>query len=273
MDNLDEIFDEDTLVQKEAKELTWGRGILLGVIFLGFQFLVAIPLAFTGMTDIGLALTLILSYIGTIYIGSRWIGMPNLKDKGIGFDVISLVAAFILLMAVKMAVGIPMEFIPGYEAAIEGYLETFGSIGICTMIIAATLGPIAEEVIFRGIIQRGMMNLYSPKFSIIVSSLIFGVIHFIPIQVVSAFFIGIVLAWIYYKTKSLWLPILLHIVNNSIAFLFIDDIGDVSESMIRYQIDSDIGAWGIAIGGAIIAYLLYKYLDKRWQVDTEFIGA
>ena len=71
MENLDDIFDGNTPKLEEDRGLTWGQGILLGVIFLGLQGIAAIPLAFTGMTDIGMATTLILSYIGTIYIGSR----------------------------------------------------------------------------------------------------------------------------------------------------------------------------------------------------------
>jgi membrane protease YdiL (CAAX protease family) len=84
------------------------------------------------------------------------------------------------------------------------------------MIITAVIcAPIFEEIIFRGIIQKGLMNKgVEPKMAIVFASVIFGAVHGNPWQFVGAVLLGCVLGLVYYKTKSLLLPMLLHGFNN-----------------------------------------------------------
>ena len=53
----------------------------------------------------------------------------------------------------------------------------------------------------------------------LLSSLFFGVIHLQPQLVVNAFFVGLILAYIYIRTDSLWPAMILHAVNNGVAYL------------------------------------------------------
>ena len=68
----------------------------------------------------------------------------------------------------------------------------------------AIIGPVLEEILFRGAI-------------ILISALLFGVFHINPAQILPAFLIGILLAWTYYKTGSLIPCILMHVLNNSLS--------------------------------------------------------
>ncbi|MDL2265813.1 CPBP family intramembrane metalloprotease [Parabacteroides sp. OttesenSCG-928-G21] len=81
----------------------------------------------------------------------------------------------------------------------------------------AIVGPIAEEFLFRGAIMRALMKQFSPTKAIVISALIFGIIHLNPAQVLFAFLLGLIFGWIYYKTGSLIPVILMHIVNNSFS--------------------------------------------------------
>ena len=76
------------------------------------------------------------------------------------------------------------------------------------------IGPILEELICRGIILKGLLTRYSPKWAIIISTIIFGLLHEFPLQMCGAFLIGLFLGWIYYKTKSIGTVILLHSFAN-----------------------------------------------------------
>lgn len=76
------------------------------------------------------------------------------------------------------------------------------------------IGPILEEIIYRGIILKGLLTSHSPKFAILASSIIFAVSHGKPIQILGALVIGLFLGWIYYKTKSLGTTIILHFTAN-----------------------------------------------------------
>jgi uncharacterized protein len=81
-----------------------------------------------------------------------------------------------------------------------------------TLVVVA---PLSEELIFRGIILNRWAQKWSLPTSLIMTSLLFGFLHVNPIGL-SMF--GLVLALLYLKTKTLWVPIAAHAVNNFIAF-------------------------------------------------------
>lgn len=84
-----------------------------------------------------------------------------------------------------------------------------------TVVIAA---PVFEEMIFRGVLLKSMLQRYSPGKAIFWSSFIFGVIHLNPWQFLGALVIGMIIGWTYWKTDSLWPCIFLHLVNNLYGF-------------------------------------------------------
>lgn len=90
----------------------------------------------------------------------------------------------------------------------ESMNNVWGIIAIC---LAA---PIAEELLFRGAIQGALQKTMKPKWAIFVSAMIFGVIHFNPVQMFGAFIMGLVLGWLYYRTGSVWPGIVTHAINN-----------------------------------------------------------
>lgn len=81
----------------------------------------------------------------------------------------------------------------------------------------AIVGPVLEELLFRGAITKALLQQYNPTKAILISALLFGVFHINPAQILPAFLIGILLAWTYYKTGSLIPCILMHILNNSLS--------------------------------------------------------
>jgi len=84
----------------------------------------------------------------------------------------------------------------------------------------AIVGPILEEMLFRGAITSVLLKAYTPKKAIIYSALIFGIFHINPAQILTAFLLGLLLAWLFYKTHSLIPGILIHILNNSLSVYF-----------------------------------------------------
>lgn len=127
------------------------------------------------------------------------------------------------------------------------------------MIITAVIcAPIFEEIIFRGIIQKGLMNKgVEPWKAIIFASVIFGLVHGNPWQLVGAVLLGCVLGLVYYKTKSLLLPMLLHGFNNLCSTILI--IYTKNES---FSDAFKISEWTIfAIG--IVLFSLFCYLFTR----------
>lgn len=81
----------------------------------------------------------------------------------------------------------------------------------------SVLGPVLEELLFRGAITKELLRRYSPAKAILFSGLIFGIFHLNPAQIIGACLFGFLLAWLYYKTRSLMACILIHIMNNGLA--------------------------------------------------------
>lgn len=102
--------------------------------------------------------------------------------------------------------------------ALQGIMSAFP---ILMVIYAMLIGPILEELLFRGL----FMNLFfvnNPYLSIISSSIIFGAMHTStdPIYLFSKIALGAVLGFVYFKTKNIKANIAVHIFNNVSALFF-----------------------------------------------------
>lgn len=87
-------------------------------------------------------------------------------------------------------------------------------------ILTTVMAPLAEELFFRGFLYGGLRK-YGVPIAAIVSGLLFGAVHIggSPIGfLVPLAALGIILALLYERTGSLYPPIALHALNNSIAF-------------------------------------------------------
>jgi membrane protease YdiL (CAAX protease family) len=92
---------------------------------------------------------------------------------------------------------------------------------IISIIMVGIIPAFTEEMFFRGILLGGFKENYSERKAIVMSALLFGLIHLNPWQFLSAFIIGLFSAWICIKTKSLVLSIYIHGFNNILAVLLL----------------------------------------------------
>ncbi len=87
---------------------------------------------------------------------------------------------------------------------------------IALVIFIATLGPICEELMFRGYLLK-KLRVYGDKTAIIYTAIAFGLFHANVSQIAFATVIGLILAYITVKTNNIKYSIILHIVVNSIS--------------------------------------------------------
>jgi membrane protease YdiL (CAAX protease family) len=85
---------------------------------------------------------------------------------------------------------------------------------IISIILIGVIPGFVEELLFRGIILGGLKNNYSNRKAIIVSALLFGIIHLNPWQFITAFILGLIYALICIETNSILLCIYMHFFNN-----------------------------------------------------------
>ena len=135
------------------------------------------------------------------------------------------------------------DFIASLTDFLPNWLEsTFSNIeGSWLGVLAiAIIGPILEEMLFRGAVTTELLKRYSPQKAILFSALIFGIFHINPAQVLNAFLLGLLLAWLFYKTHSLIPGILIHILNNSLSVYFTqafpeaDTLSDIMGSILYF---------------------------------------
>jgi len=90
---------------------------------------------------------------------------------------------------------------------------------VVVTLIVGVIGPIGEEVFFRGFAYRVFKERFGLAAGLVLSALLFAVIHGNPVGLLPIFVIGLALAWLYERTGNLAAPIGLHCANNLITLL------------------------------------------------------
>lgn len=133
--------------------------------------------------------------------------------------------AFFQLVCVLMAsqflfslFGIGLEMLLncfGYSVMEEMNVASADSSTFSMFLYASFMGPVAEELVYRGFVLKNLRK-YGTSFAIVISSLLFAFMHGNLVQGFFAFFVGLILGYLAVEYSLSW-SILLHIVNN---FLF-----------------------------------------------------
>ena len=116
-----------------------------------------------------------------------------------------------------------LGMLPFPESMMESFQMSHDTLSLgnpfVNFISVAILGPVVEEVFFKGLIYTRLKEGMPTIVAAILSAIMFGVMHGEIIWILHAFIVGLVFVWIFEKTKSLWPCIVIHIVNNSISQL------------------------------------------------------
>lgn len=95
-----------------------------------------------------------------------------------------------------------------------------GVLGFLLSFIATAIVPaLVEEFACRGIVL-GLLKKHGEGFAIIVSSIVFGIMHGNFEQIPFAVLVGLILGYIYVKTNSIWISIAVHCANNAVSVIF-----------------------------------------------------
>lgn len=93
---------------------------------------------------------------------------------------------------------------------------------VVTLLFVGILVPISEELFFRGAIYTWLRERTPVWVAVVISAALFGLGHIDSLGVVVASFVmGVVNAWVFEKTRSIWVPIAIHAANNSLAILLV----------------------------------------------------
>lgn len=137
------------------------------------------------------------------------------------FPFLFIPAAMGLFYLLNLVIGIVFEKplepfnLPTDEASYPG--TTLGVALYCLLI--SIMPAILEEWLFRGIMQKNLAPAIGRTPAIVISALVFGLMHSHPSQSVFAFVFGLVAGYAFDKTGSIWFGALIHMFNNAVSFV------------------------------------------------------
>lgn len=91
---------------------------------------------------------------------------------------------------------------------------------IIIILYTSIIGPIFEEILFRYVTYNKLKDIYNSNISILITTTIFSLLHQGLISIAYAFILGLILSYIYKKTRNILYPITIHISAN-FASIFI----------------------------------------------------
>lgn len=149
---------------------------------------------------------------------------------------------------------------------------------LISIVLWAVIPAVCEELLFRGIIFKGLTTKFKPIYAMLIGGALFMLMHGSLQQTVYQFVLGVVLCFVYYKTNNIFYPILLHFINNTIVIML-----EYFIEVYRFSIDlSYLSAGGVILsivimlvavcGVLALLYLLHKVNANKYQhvVSTEY---
>ncbi len=192
-------------------------------------------------------------------------GDPSFKlaIKNIRIIPLVLVVAWALLFGVIS----PIQNLIPMPEMMKKAIMNFGSMtGVFAFFLMVMAAPVLEEFIFRGIILDGLLKRYSPIKSILVSSILFGLVHLNPWQFVGAFIIGIFSGWVYYRTQCLSFSIIIHAAVNLTGYI-LNSSDNIESSMDETLLEMYGGLTHLflaIIGSIFLATICIFFLRKEF---------
>jgi len=258
-------------------------------IALGSIVMVVCQMAFgiEWATEYGMVITYPLMFIPAM-IYSRYKSSRNLLfETGYSVDndhfaPVGGLGCALLAAVMTLAAGIVadpiMLLLPDMPESLQELLGGLtGGKFLLNLLCVSIMAPIFEEWLCRGMILRGLLNYkhkdkegnavngIKPVWAIVISALVFAIIHGNPWQAVPAFILGCIFGYVYYRTGSLKLTMLMHCVNNTFALIMghIPALADI-ESWLDVM---DPVVYAVMV--LIAAVVLYECIKKFASISVQ----
>jgi uncharacterized protein len=145
--------------------------------------------------------------------------------------------------------------------------ETFFD-GLLIILVIAIVPAICEEVLFRGYIQRSFEYRMKPFYAALITALFFGLFHMNPYGIVPLVVLGLYFGFAAYTSNSIFIPMILHFLNNFTAVILFFMFGD--KELISSAGGGDINLTSSLIGFFILLFvfiviiiLIKKYYKEK----------
>lgn len=134
-------------------------------------------------------------------------------------------------------------------------------------LVVAVAPAIGEEVIFRGIIGRGLVARHGILAGVIMTSVLFAAVHIHPAHVVALLPLAFFIHLVYLVTRSILAPMLLHLLNNSLAVVLLKATATVPA--LEGASEPDMPAYVLLISAGIVGLVGWTLWKSRVDYRTE----
>ncbi len=166
-----------------------------------------------GMGPINIAAFAVTMLVGLSFGGLRWSEVVRLTSFR-GALLLPIVIAVVGIGILASELDNVSRFILPMPDFIAKLLGDMISGGHGMAIVLVVVAPLTEELLFRGLILHGLMQRYGTVPAVLLSTLLFALVHVNPYQFASAITMGVFLAWLFVRTRSLWPCIIAHALFN-----------------------------------------------------------
>ena len=173
------------------------------------------------------------------------------------------------LMEINQLVPLPEVFQWLEEQRMEMIYQVLESgVGVWVTLLGLAVVPaLCEELAFRGYAQRQLERSAGAQWGIFLSGLLFGLYHLSPAQVLPLTVLGLYLAYLTWRTGSLWPAILVHFANNAFAVISAEVAASRADVTLA-EMENTSWPWYVVVGGLILFAAVLYFLHTgapRWR--------
>lgn len=170
------------------------------------------------------------------------------------------------------ALGLQMEAAYSEQVQVLSNLKSWPEFFLA-IIVMAFFPALFEEIFFRGALQNLLERWWkAPLLAVIVTSIIFSFIHMSVFLFLSRVVLGFVLGLMYQRSKNLWVNIIAHFLNNTVAVIQLFWISKHAQKIEVDKLDPKVPLWGALIGLALTLgiFLLFEKASTKNRKQIAF---
>ena len=170
------------------------------------------------------------------------------------------------------ALGMRMETAYEEQVMALSNLKSWGEF-LMAIVIMAFFPALFEEIFFRGAVQNLLERWWKmPLLAILVTSLLFSLIHMSVFLFLSRAVLGFVLGLMYQRSKNLWVNIIAHFLNNTVAVIQLFWISRHAQKVELDKLDPKVPLWGglIALAISVGIFLLFEKASSKNRKQIAF---
>jgi membrane protease YdiL (CAAX protease family) len=227
---------------------------------------------YMGQYRVGIGASSLVAIILPVYLLLRRVGpgfarqvrLAAPRAPRVGYVVIATLAAVVIVDQIYLInqqfSPVPQEYVESLKdlRPADGWNFTLIFFGLCVVV------PIAEELVFRGMIQQIFSRNIGPVLGFLLAGLIFGAVHLNSHLLISISFFGIFLSFVFFATGNLAYSIIAHSLFNTVALLQLTFSGASEDANLPFYL-RDVRIFVVSV--VLLVFFLYKM--KQGGPDTE----